>query len=281
MAKGKYIPQKGVHLSKEKPISYQAELDQRTPVLLHEGFPAIAAGSGDRVSNTFQVATNRGQVKYIDLFPFFRTQVNFDDNVPFTLDAGGQVLIQDTNLGIWDVSTQLGMDKRQRVRVNLNDAQTFTATLDNTDGSLIQVIFAEMYYSTPSYENYIKNIFRLKWGLGFKRRTYRLEVPTGSLGDITFRQETLSRSQGSIIAVGVHTNTDLSSLLFFDYSISVDGIEIIKNVTAFNAATASGRDSYLMPVPIRGGAEVKLSSSQHVAGGINDVVLYFTFFFSN
>ena len=99
-------------------------------------------------------------------FFFGGTPNIFDQDVPFSIEAGGQVLLEDTNLGIWNFDTQLGKDKRHKIRVTLDDAQTFSSILDITNGTFIQAVTPIVYYTTDAYEHFLKHEFRLRWGLG-------------------------------------------------------------------------------------------------------------------
>lgn len=267
-----------------RPLSqseFDPQIDYRTPVLLHQGFGAAAAAAGDIGRSENQVSTGRGTVKYLDLYPFFFSAALFDADIPVTISAGGQVLLEDSNLGIWNFDTQLGKDKRHRVRVKLNDAQTFETVVDNTNGILIQAVFPQLYYTTPSYEHFIKNEFRLNWDLGLKRRTYRLELPDGApLDNSAFIERVLPRNNGNIIAIGVHCSSAVTDLRNIFYNVAIDGIEMIKEVVGLNAATANGRDGYILPAPIRPGATMNFSATGDLTVAGDPVVLFVTFYFS-
>jgi len=258
------------HSPQREKIPYRPTINMHDPVLLHEGFGNVAAAPGTVAEVQNVIATNRGSVKYIDLYPFiFGTFPNvFAEDVPCTLSAGGQILLENFNLGIWNYTTQLGKDKRQRIRVILNEAQTFTSRIDNTNGTTIQAYAPQLYYTNSDYEKFVKSrAAQLKWGLGLKRKVYRLEVPDGlTAADIDIN-EILPRQNGNIIALGVHSSNAGTDLRQVFYDVSIDGIEIIKNVIGLHASNESGRDRF------RGFGNTSALGEP--------VVLYITFFFEN
>ena len=267
-----------VHVDPQKQNDFDPQIDYRTPVLLHQGFGATAASVGTVTTSRNQISTGRGSVKYLDIYPFFFGSSQFDPNVPVTISAGGQVLLEDTNLGIWSFDTQLGKDKHHRVRVILNDAQTFEVTIDNTDGSFIQAVAPHFYYTTPAYEYFLKNVFKLKWDLGLKRRTYRLSLPDGAPVD-DFIERVLPRNNGDIIAVAIHSSSTSTDLRNINYDVAIDGINIIETVFGLHSSVANGRDGYMMPVPIRPGATMRFRGVGDLTVAVDPVVLYVTYFF--
>jgi len=269
-----------VHQDSQKQTKFDPQIDYRTPVLLHQGFGFTAAAVGLSATSTNQISTGRGTVKYLDIYPFFFGSSQFDVDVPVTISAGGQVLLEDANLGIYSFDAQLGKDKHHRIRVMLNDAQQFDVTINNINGSFIQAVAPHFYYTTPAYEHFLKNVFQLKWSLALKRRVYRLALPDGAPVD-DFIERVLPRNNGDIIAVGVHsssTPTDLRNIL---YDVSIDGVTQIQDIFGLQASTANGRDGYMMPIPIRPGATMRFRGSGDLTVSVDPVVLYITFFFGS
>jgi len=285
MRKAQFSPKRGVHVRPKELQEFSPQIDYRTPVLLHQGFGGVAASPGTIASVTNQIATGRGTVKFLDLYPFFTGELLSGENIsdqdaPVTISAGGQVLLQDTNLGIWAFDTQLGKDKRHRVRVELNDAQSFTTTLDLRNAATIQALLPHFYYSTPEYEHFLKNVFALQWDLGLKRRTYRLSVPIGGGGTTTAEIENvLPRNNGDIIGIGIHSSSNFLDLRLTNYEVLIDGVKIIENVFGEHASTLNGRDGYLMPVPIRPGATFNFAAAGAVSFASSPIVYYITFYF--
>ena len=163
----------------------------------------------------------------------------------------------------------------------LNEAQTFTSRIDNTANPLIQAYAPHLYYTTKNYETWLKKEFRLKWGLGLKRKTYRLEIPAGlSAADVSL-DAILPRQNGNIIALAVESSTALTSLRQCFYDVKIDGIEVVKNVFGLNASNVSGRDSYILPMFIEAGSTFTFRGFGDTSVLPDPVVLNLTFYFEN
>lgn len=279
MAKKRFNVRQGVHVLPQKEVARTSEIDYRKPVLLLQGYAFAVAGPGAVNSNTVQVSTGRGTVKFLDVYPFFSSPQVFDEDVPVTISAGGQVLLQDINLGFYSFDTQSGKDRRHRVRIELNDAQTITSVLDNTNGTTIQGLAPHLYYSTPEYEFFLKNVFSLKWDLGLKRRTYRLEIPDGDTNADAFIERVLPRNNGEIIGVSITTSSEVDDARQILIDLSIDGIKIIENTFGLHWHRLNGRDNNLLPVGIRPGATMNFRGFGNTLVASGPVVFYVTFYF--
>lgn len=262
-----------------------ALIDQRTPVLLQQGFLDFAAiGGGILISNKeYRARTDRGFLKYWDMVPGTMDTPELNQDVRMTLAAGGQNLLEEEQLGMWSPQAQFGKDKNWRVRSIVNNAQTIQFTMDGTNAILEQQAILIVSYSTPAHEKFLKTIFKQKFGLGLKRKTYLLKVPALTpVGDISV-EDILPRNNGAIIGVGISNAYDLlgtTELSQQFMNVSIDGINIIENVPATYYNLAEGRENYLQPVLLRPGSTLTFSA-KILTPTVTDIYHSVTFYFDN
>ncbi|NNE33319.1 MAG: hypothetical protein HKN40_13225 [Winogradskyella sp.] len=266
---------------------------KEVPVLLQQGFDLLTNGAAGFTSNDFRLSTDRGISKYFDIYSINNTVAALQDNCGATLNVGGQNLVQDTQLSYWTSSFQYGRDHKFRVRANYSDGQTGTLTIDGTNTPVSaqeQTAQVIVYYETPAHKMYVQN-FRMPFGQGLKRRTYYHTVAQNAVGgSISSSTFTAPRNNGSIGAVGVLTVVPLDDAVNFPnleqsrtlVTITVDGIEIIQNVSATYYQAETGRDYYIQPIQIQPGATFNIqTTSQNNIGAAQQFQVYLTLYFDN
>jgi hypothetical protein len=241
------------------------------PVLLQRGYPLVnmIIGVTQRITEQFRLNTDRGFLKHLDVIPIDNAFNNLGQNLPFTLQLGGQNLIQDDQLGFWAVVNQFGRDYKFQIRAKFNDGQIGQITLNGLDpkrpATLDQSAQVIAKYSTPSHERFLKS-FKLKYGQGLKRRSYSLIIPAtvtpGSVNEINFE---LPRNNGNIIGIALSNNDAIQSPLFPNNEImntfcdvKIDGVNIVENVSMGYYNIENGRDYYLQPVCVNPGSTLTL-----------------------
>ena len=244
------------------------------PVLLQQGFdPAEMLVATNRVVNqSFRIRTDRGYLKHLDFFPFFNDIISVQDNLPITINLGGQNIIENSQIGMWSILSQFGKNHTWQLRAKFSEGQTGFIQVNGNDrnGPAVtdQTVQLIAKYSTPSHEQFLKD-FRLKYGQRLKQRQYSLVVPATALTDVTTRlTEELPRNNGQIIGIGISLNSDITDpvgineLPFAFITIKIDGVAIIENVSAIYYSWQSGRDYYLQPICINPGATVEIECTQ-------------------
>jgi len=265
---------------------------KEVPVLLQQGFDLITIAGGGFGSNDFRLSTDRGISKYYDIYATNNSAAGLVDNCQATLNVGGQNLVQDSNLPYWTTSYQYGRDHKFRVRANFSDGQTGTLTLDGSNlpnSATEQSAQVIVYYETPAHKMYVQN-YRMPFGQGLKRRQYYHQVEQNAVGgSISSSSFTAPRNNGPIGAIGVLTVVQLDGAPFINneqhrtlVTISVDGIEIIQNVSSTYYQASTGRDYYIQPIQIQPGATftIQTQSQNNIAAG-QDFLVYLTLYFDN
>jgi len=241
------------------------------PVLLQRGYPLVnmVIGLTQRITEQFRLNTDRGFLKHLDVVPIDNAPTTLAQNLPFTLQLGGQNLIQEDQIGFWSVLNQFGRDYKFQIRSKFNDGQIGQITLNGFDvkrpATLNQSAQVIAKYSTPSHERFLKS-FKLKYGQGLKRRSYSLIIPgsvlTNTVNEVNFE---LPRNNGNIIGIALSNNDPIISPLFPNNEImntfcdvKIDGVNIVENVNMGYYNIANGRDYYLQPVCINPGSTLTL-----------------------
>jgi hypothetical protein len=273
-----------------KPILYNSITGLNPPVLLLEGFPTNFVGTpGSIVTQQEKLASDRGYLKYLDV-QFFDdgaagASVNQEGN--FTLAVGGQNVLENCGFANWDIESQLGKNKYWDTRIRANQNQTLQMQVhgrNNTTNIIWQMIAK---YTTDAHENWLKKFPDLmNWKPGLKRKGYQLTQPIGSTTQVRLVKQ-LPRQNGEIIGVALAQagNVDFIDQLQTLITVTIDGVEIIKNVCMAYFNTASGRDSYLNPIHIQPGSTMEVTMTPTSIGGIpvapalETVVLNIDFYF--
>ena len=257
-------------------------IDQRTPVLLQQGFnPVTIAAAGAVGRNNYTVRTDRGQLKQFDFIPFFSTNAALSENNFFTFSAGGQILVKNQSLGMWAYNAQYGKNRDWKIKSLTSEAQVLQMVLDNTAGANLQGLQTIAEYTTPQHEEFLKKFHaRYKYGHGLKRREYQNIVTATGADQTAAISDRLERNNGDIIGVGVSTSNLEDDINDCFYSLSIDGITIIENITGLKASIANGRDDYMLPILIRAGATFEFSIFA-TSGLANDVKFSVNFYFDN
>ena len=266
---------------------------KEVPVLLQQGFDLLTIAGGGFGSTDFRLSTDRGVSKYYDIYSTNNTTAGLQDNCQATLNVGGQNLVQDTNVPYWTSTYQYGRDHKFRVRASYSDGQTGTLTLDGTNtpnSAQEQTAQVVVFYETPAHKMYVQN-FRMPFGQGLKRRQYYHQVAQNAVGgSISASTFTAPRNNGSIGAVGVLTVVPLVDAVNFVnneqhrtlVTITVDGIEIIQNVSATYYQAATGRDYYVQPIQIQPGATFTIQTqTQSNITAAQQFQVYLTLYFDN
>ena len=247
--------------------------DVEKPVLLQRGYDPVdmVIGVTQRITRQFRLNTDRGFLKHLDVIPLINDPLAIAQNLPFTLQLGGQNLIQEDQLGFWAIVNQFGRDYKFQIRAKFNDGQIGQILLDGRDpkrpATLDQSAQVIAKYSTPGHERFLKS-FKLKYGQGLKRRSYSLIIPASvnpnNLNEVSFE---LPRNNGNIIGVALSNNDVLQGLLFPNNEVAltfidvkIDGVSIIENISMSYYNIANGRDYYLQPVCINPGSVLTLVS---------------------
>ncbi len=264
------------------------------PVLIQEGFdigsvtvPALLTSQ-----TNFRLATDRGYLKYLDVIPLGYSNAQIQDNLKFTLNLGGQNLLQNENLPQWGVNYQNGRDHKWQVRAKFSDGQTGFINLNGNDESGIinesqraQVIAK---YSTDAHEAFLST-FRLKFGQGLKRREYVHQVPNVAvINNISSTQYVTPRNNGQIIGLAVSVITLLNDGAVYPndeqnntlVSVSIDGVDLIRNVSSCYYNMANGRDYYLNPVCINAGSTLEIKTETLLAN-TTPFFVYVNLYFDN
>jgi len=265
-------------------IGFNALVTNRTPVLLQQGFLPILSNSGGVILATeeYRARTDRGYLKYFDVIPGTNDTPELNQDVRFTLGAGGQVLVENEMLGMWSPLSQFGKDKKWRIRSIVNNAQTIQFSLDSANASLEQQAILIASYSTKYHEAFLKQ-FKLKWGLGLKRKSFVLKIPAGTpVGNISI-DDILPRNNGLIIGVGISNAYDIigtQELTTQFMNLAIDGVNIIEDVPALYYNYLVGRETFLQPILLRPGATFNFNSNL-LSPALNDIFHTVTFYFDN
>jgi len=258
----------------------QGVIDYTKPVLLQQGFnPVAIAAAGVTDIQNYVAATDRGKLKSLDFMPFFNTAASLSEDNFFTCLVGGKEVVKNQGLAMYSTLTQFGQDKRQQIRVLVSDNQTIQTTLNNNAGVILQGLQTIAHYTDENHEAFLED-FKLKYGLGLKRREFHNVVAVTGANQTVTITAVLPRRQGNIIGVGVSTGSAETDVNDCFYDVRIDGVGIIENVTGLKAMNLSGRDNYLLPVPIHAGATFEFDVFA-TAALANPVKFDINFFFDN
>jgi hypothetical protein len=264
------------------------------PVLLQQGIDPLQMqiAVNRNVTESFRVRTDRGYLKHIDMFPFDNSTATLRQNLPVTLNLGGQNLVENSNSGIWSILSQFGKDYRWQIRSKFNSGQIGFLNINGNDPKAPAVADQTMQvilkYSTPAHELFLKNN-KLKYGQGLKRRSYTSVIPvTAVAGVTTVLTEELPRNNGRIIGVALSLNSDINDAVLHPnlelanafVTLNIDGVAIIENVSSIYYSYQNGRDYYYQPCCINAGGTMELNVTQTT---VNTTEFYMnvTFYFDN
>lgn len=232
---------------------------QEFPVLLCQGFDPVQTFAGSPQKRTYEVATDRGRVKEVDvmylehdpaLLPFLDASI--------TLQAGGVNLITDSSLNEFFYNLQLGAMKNHNIKTDLAPAQTLFSVI-KANGVFPARSQVQLFYSTPQYEEFSKN-FRWRHSLGPKRQTFKLDIAaTGVPETYSSVKITIPKQNGPIIGISCICLVELLDRvpdLYFD--IKINGVTVFENVSLFNTYPTTGRDKYIYPLPVQPGSIMEI-----------------------
>lgn len=274
------------HISPKRDLS-EGAIDYYPPVLLQQGFlPGLVFAAGATGSQQLQIATDRGDLKYIDIQPFFNGATNLAQPNLITISAGGIEILKNSMLADWSFKRQYGMDKGRRLRVALNDSQTLDVSGNATNSTTLFAAQTQGFYTTKAHEFFVHKVFSLRWGLGLKRRDYTLQIPTGLAAGTTVNTTPsptlrLPREQGDIIAISIMSVGTEEDMRNNFHTLSIDGIRIIQDVWTVGNSFESGRDNALMPVFLRAGATFEFSALVDSSVALQETSIILTFYFDN
>jgi hypothetical protein len=207
------------------------------PVLLQQSLGIVAITLPDvTIPNLqFRLATDRGELKYMDIIPLVNNLAGnaaVVQNSPVTLSLGGVNLLEDAQLGIYSPYAQFGKDHKWKIKINANAGQTGSIVLNGSplgatvvNDQSVQVI---AMYTNAEHELFLKNyVKKFGWGEGLKRKSYVTIVPVGGAGGLNQITEVLPRNQGK---------------------------ELIQDISLAYYSTYEGRDMWIQPICINPGA---------------------------
>ena len=261
---------------------------EQYPVLLCQGLkPLLTAAPGNVRNEIYTVESDRGNVKEIDLMvQEFDLSSLGAFRAFYTIQAGGQDLISGAGCSEYFYLLQLGAMREHYIKVNLKPSQTINGLVDNRLGLLPAPAQVQLFYTTPQYEEFLKN-FKWKNGLGLKRQSFELTVPPtpappppGGSTTYTTGKLIIPRQNGPIIGVKITYNGDLTRTTSLFYSLKINGVTAFDNVSMLNAYPTTGRNKYFYPINIQPGSTFELSVEDFGFNATNDF-LYVTFYFDN
>jgi len=259
---------------------------RRDPVLLCQGFPSFSIAPATQTTFQYTIATDRGTVRALDMNDIGTSFDEANYNLSrFTLVAGSQEVLRDEPLSRYGYRTNLSFKQWQQTDVYLNNAQTLSLNVDNTNGGgLIALAQGQVlaFYTDREHDEYRK---QFKWGtgLGLKRRSFEAPIPivAPAVNDVVARVTgNVPRRNGNIIAVSILVVCDqLSSL---EATLSINGITAIQEVNATYFSRLNQREPWIFPVYIQPGATFDLSIVSRLGVALPTVAeAYVTFYFEN
>lgn len=271
-------------MAEEKRFEYW---DIKNPPLLLQGFNRQAINTPLIISDRqlFQLEVNRGVVTAIDYSainlailaaPYDETVWN---DAVINCSAGGQELLQSIPAEHFDYNIDLGNQKEQKVWTWINGGQVIESELkiSATSNAPVPNIRVQMhaYYSTENLENWRRS-FRWKNGVGLKRRTYVVDQPI--VASVLNLENVLPKNQGDI--VGFSLLYLAANAFEADVNLSVDGIQVIKNVSGERFSRFWQRDPFTFLIPFNPGSTFNLSVNQpNTTGNVGRV--FITWYFDN
>lgn len=266
-----------------------AKLFTEKPVLLCQGFLPIFGAVPGTTSGLvqFNIKTDRGKVNRIDMMPVFDIPTAGTGlNATVNVSAGGQQILKNAEIPPYSFLLQLGSMQDHLTRVNLNEAQTLNAELDNTLGFIPSFAQLQCFYTTPEHEEFLRN-FKWKNGLGVKRQTFKLNIPAGAPPPGGFRileiSDTIPRMFGNVIGLSVCQNISAAESVNMFHSVEINGVTALEDVIGLNADPQCGRQQYIYRVGIQPGSTFRFLVKDF--GGtiapINFNNYFLTFYFDN
>lgn len=264
--------------------------DSNVIPLLIEGFPQQAVNGAAGIYNDvkqFQTTQNRGVIVAIDYlagnlsqFAVGVEEVTWCD-ATISLKAGGQDLLVKEVAERYDYTIDLGQDNEVAIKTRLAGGQVLESRLEmdplTTSTLDLLAIWMLLYYSTEDLEEWKKKMY-FKAGTGVKRQSFKLSIDPGIVGAPQTLSDVLPKNQGPIIGFSI---TVLSAELFnYNFNLSVNGYQVVKNVTGLRFTRLSQRDPYIFFYPFDAGSKFDLSVELLALIG-NDGVAFITFYFDN
>ena len=259
-----------------------ADLYQKYPVLLCQGFEPLTAPVTSTVNEQYVIRTDRGTVKALDVMDFELDNNLIPDN-EVTVTAGGQDLLVDIPLAQYIYNFALGNMQDHLTRVILKDAQTINMKILNRDFVDEQSAQLQVFYTDQAHEKYLKS-FEWGNGLGLKRRSYRLSgiggnPPPGTI--FTFNlEQTIPRQNGPIIGFSIFTDLAPNNAVNVRHDLFINGVSAVENISGLNAVPECQRQQFIYRVGLQPGSTFELIVRQYDT--ILDGASYFvTFYFAN
>lgn len=268
------------------PENYPKFYDIDNPPLIMEGFTTQAVTAGSPISREqFEMTVNRGAVTGFDYMQATTSDIAApmneflwnDSNV--TLLAGGQELIRDALAARFTFNADIGNQQEQKIKTRVGGGQVVESTLQFPTGSLSTTANSAVtllaYYATLKNDQW-KEQFVWNGGLGLKSRSYKL-TQAAAPGTYTIA-DTLPKNNGEIVGFSlIYEGADIGS---GRTTMSVDGLQMIKNVPVTRFSRFSQRDPHRMLVRLDPGSRFDLELIMD-ALTINAGVLTLTFYFNN
>lgn len=255
--------------------------------LLLQGFPLQTVTTPATIENSQQFTTevNRGIVIALDyvalnLAIILGQDETFWNDARISVRAGGQDLLLDYPAEYFDYNIDLGNQAEQRIHVNINEGQVLESKLQISATSLaitrnIQVQL-HAYYMTEKLQDFRNNF---KWGKynALKRRSYYGEQ-TALPNQVVVIENTLPKNQGAIIGFSILYLS--ASIYEATVNLSIDGLNIIKNVNGVRFSRFWQRDPEVFIINLNPGSKFNLTVTNPNASG-NPGVIYINFYFDN
>jgi len=277
-------------MSLKKPILYNDVAGYNKPVLLMEGFETGLNGTpGAIIQQQFKLASDRGYLKYLNVqfFDDGSAGASVNQDVNFTLAVGGQNVLENVGISNWDIEAQLGKNKYWDTRIKAQQNQTIQFQLDGRNNTINQIWQVIAKYTTKEHEVWLKKFPSLmNWAPGLKRKGYNLVQPVGTTAQSRLVRQ-LPRQNGEIIGVAISQagSVDVIDQLQTLITVTIDGVDIIKDVCMAYFNKQSGRDSYLNPIWIQPGSTMEVTMTPTaifgttIAPALETTVLNVVFYF--
>jgi len=249
--------------------------------LIHDGTIGVGAAPGAIVTQQFQIATQRGRVKWLDIYPFFNSTAALEEDTKITVSAGGQILVKNAQVSEYAFNSEMHSKRNRRIRVNLNDAQTFEITINNSGSALIQAAFVQLYYTSDAHDYFVENIFKFNTSLGLKRESFRIVLPNSTADATALTEVRLPRNSGDIYGYSVTCPSDESALRNVFYELSFNDLIVVNRAFGLTASTNNPRKQFAEPLFIETGSTMRFSALADLSVIATDVPLTVTLFYGN
>lgn len=236
--------------------------------LLAEGF-SITVVKNTKVKKQFEFTTNRGVI--VSVMPLFVLPSTDTTFMSATIKIGGENILE--NIVAADFNLQSDVQKNPIIPVQIEGGQSLelVCTNDNSVSDIKLELIA----------NYSNVIFSPTFGnsLGLKRKTHTI---ISEINTTEVLEANVEKSRGPIIGFSISaTQTNATTMSGINYSLSIDGVQVIKNLNGQNAMFGNIISTQFYPLSILSASTFAFTSVNSNTSLGENTHMNLTFYYAN